>query len=245
METGRQQTALPLVSVVTVCYNSIATIERTILSVLEQDYPCTEYIIIDGGSTDGTIEIIKKYEERLAAWTSEPDSGIYDAMNKGIKQCTGEWIHLLNSDDRYVNRNVLSRVVPQLDLTRTNYFSMLMEEKGRFLYTYRFPFSYWRMFVSAKLPHPALIVSKDQYARVGVYDTSFRIAADHEFILRLIRRYPPKFVDAPLVVMEQGGLSARDTRFTYWEFMEACVKNGLPRWVAILIYWIKRVVFRA
>ena len=94
METGRQQTALPLVSVVTVCYNSIATIERTILSVLEQDYPCTEYIIIDGGSTDGTIEIIKKYEERLAAWTSEPDSGIYDAMNKGIKQCTGEWIHL-------------------------------------------------------------------------------------------------------------------------------------------------------
>ena len=86
----------PLISIVTVSYNAVATIEQTILSVINQTYPNIEYIIIDGGSKDGTIDIIRKYADQIAYWVSEPDEGIYDAMNKGIKIATGEWINFMN-----------------------------------------------------------------------------------------------------------------------------------------------------
>lgn len=95
----------PLISVVTVAYNAVTTIEKTILSVINQTYPNVEYIIIDGGSTDGTVEIIKKYANKLAYWVSEPDNGIYDAMNKGAKVATGEWINFMNCGDSFFTLN--------------------------------------------------------------------------------------------------------------------------------------------
>lgn len=100
----------PLISVVTVSYNAVTTIERTILSVISQTYPNIEYIIIDGGSTDGTVDIIKKYADRVAYWVSEPDKGIYDAMNKGIKVASGEWINFMNCGDSYYSVNVLESI---------------------------------------------------------------------------------------------------------------------------------------
>ena len=99
-----------LISVVTVSYNAVATIEQTILSVVNQTYPHIEYIIIDGGSTDGTVDVIKKYADRIAYWVSEPDKGIYDAMNKGIKVATGEWINFMNCGDSFYSVSVLSDV---------------------------------------------------------------------------------------------------------------------------------------
>ena len=93
MKRSMEQIDSPLITVVTVVFNDVQHIEETILSVVNQTYPNIEYIIIDGGSTDGTVDIIKKYEERIAYWVSEPDQGIYDAMNKGIQKATGEWIN--------------------------------------------------------------------------------------------------------------------------------------------------------
>ncbi|MDE6860119.1 MAG: glycosyltransferase [Duncaniella sp.] len=99
------------ISVVTVCYNAVDTLEETMLSVLNQTYPHVEYIVIDGGSTDGTVDIIKKYSDRLAHWVSEPDSGIYDAMNKGIRAATGDYINFMNAGDKFYNDNVITRIL--------------------------------------------------------------------------------------------------------------------------------------
>ena len=92
-----------IISIITVSYNAVKTIEQTISSVVNQSYSNIEYIIIDGGSTDGTVDIIKKYEDRIAYWVSEPDGGIYDAMNKGIKVATGDYIQIIGADDFLIN----------------------------------------------------------------------------------------------------------------------------------------------
>lgn len=101
-----------LFTIVTVSYNCCSLIEKTIKSVLQQDYHDTEYIIIDGESTDGTVEIIKKYAQHLAFWCSEPDGGIYQGMNKGISHAKGEWILFLNAGDVFAETNVLTKVLP-------------------------------------------------------------------------------------------------------------------------------------
>ena len=101
---------LPLVTIVTVVYNAADTIENTILSVINQDYPNKEYIVIDGGSNDGTVSVIKKYEEKLTKWISEKDEGIYDAMNKGIMLGHGDWITFRNCGDLFAEKNSLTKV---------------------------------------------------------------------------------------------------------------------------------------
>ena len=103
------------ISVVTVCYNAADCIEHTMLSVLNQSYPDIEYIVIDGGSTDGTVDIIKKYADRLAYWVSEPDKGIYDAMNKGIAAASGSYINFMNAGDTFASDSVLAEIVPQIN----------------------------------------------------------------------------------------------------------------------------------
>ena len=102
------------ISVVTVCYNSVDTIEETMLSVLNQTYSDVEYIIIDGGSTDGTVDIIKKYADRIAYWVSEPDNSIYDAMNKGIAVATGDYINFMNSGDSFASKDSISNVLTNI-----------------------------------------------------------------------------------------------------------------------------------
>ena len=98
------------ISIITVSYNAAKTIEQTISSVVNQTYQDIEYIIIDGGSTDGTMDIIRKYEDRIAYWISEPDKGIYDAMNKGIDVATGDYVYFLGADDRLVDANIIDKI---------------------------------------------------------------------------------------------------------------------------------------
>ncbi len=110
----------PLITIVTVVYNGEKTLEQTILSVLNQSYENLEYIIIDGLSTDGTLDIIKKYEDKIDYWQNEPDKGIYDAMNKGIVLSSGEWINFMNSGDLFYDDMVLTKISPYLAKTKAS-----------------------------------------------------------------------------------------------------------------------------
>lgn len=230
----------PKISIVTVCRNSASTIERTIRSVISQTYADKEYIVIDGNSNDGTVDVIKKYDRYITKWVSEPDGGIYDAMNKGIAMAAGEWIHILNADDRYAGDDALAGMVQHLDPTRTNYGRMFLDYGGGHVKPYEFRYAHWYLYVSAKVPHPAMIVTRRQYTDVGLYDPRWRIASDHDFILRILERYPQKFTDVPLVVMQQDGISAKNMKLTYQEFRDVTIRHHLPRWLAYAIYWIKR-----
>lgn len=172
----------PLISVVTVCYNAAATIEQTLLSVLGQTYPHVEYIIIDGGSTDGTVDIIKKYADRLAYWVSEPDKGIYDAMNKGIAVATGEWINFLNAGDWYVEQEVLDKVSAHLtDDADIVYGDLLKSYKSGKYVGKPIPIDHMEKIMVS--PHPSSFI-KTELIKQCPYNTKFRSSADYDFFYK-------------------------------------------------------------
>lgn len=232
------------ISVITVCYNSARTLRRTLESVAGQNYPDIEYIVVDGGSTDGTLAIVGEYRHVVDKVVSEPDAGIYDAMNKGVRMATGDWIHILNSDDYYAAPDVLAAAVPLLDPERTNYFKMWREFDDGRRELQDWDYSRWRLFVSAFLPHPGLIVSRRQYETVGLYDTRYRIAADHDMILRLTARWPGAKHDLVLTVMQQGGVSGARPDESLREFRAVTERHGLPRAAGACLLGLKRIWWR-
>lgn len=231
----------PKISIITVTYNSAKTLERTIKSVIEQGIDDLEYIIVDGGSTDGTLDIIKKYEYFISRWISEKDNGVYDAMNKGIRLATGEWVHLVNSDDYYENSDVLKTVAPILQNPEECFysFSMYQESKGK-RNKYSWDGSVNKLWYSAYLPHPTMFVSKYIYDKFGLYDTAFHIAADHDMILRLIRAgIKPVYYDIVASVMTIGGLSMTQQSRAFSEFRDVIIKHGMSPLVANFFYHVK------
>ncbi len=176
----------PLVSVVTVCLNSERHLEQTIQSVINQTYDNIEHIIIDGGSTDGTLDIVRKYQECIACWVSEPDKGIYDAMNKGIARAKGELVGILNSDDYYQSEAVEIIVKEFLKDDEAGVFS------GELLFLIDGSKSktQWRrrMFglgtFGQEIVHPAMFVKKEVYQQFK-YDLRYRIEADVDFVYKL------------------------------------------------------------
>lgn len=174
----------PLVSVITVVYNSVNTIEQTILSVINQTYSNIEYIIVDGGSTDGTLDIIRKYEDKIAYWVSESDKGIYDAMNKGISFATGRLIGIINSDDWYELYTVEEVVKAYVDDSSVIYGLMryIKDEEVSGVYT-----AYPKSISQKMIPHPTCFVPKAIYDRYGTYDLSYHSCADYHLILRLYK----------------------------------------------------------
>ena len=184
--------AKTLVSIVTIVYNNAEYIKDAIQSVLSQDYPHIEYVVIDGGSTDGTIEIVEDYLEQISILLSEPDEGIYDAMNKGIQASTGDIIGFLNSDDFYPSRSVIKRVVETLKNPS------LMACFGDLCYVDRNDVSrivrYWKSsrFVPSLFskgwcpPHPTFFVRRCIYDQYGGFNLSYKIAADVELMMRFM-----------------------------------------------------------
>lgn len=206
----------PVISIITVVFNSQRTIELTIKSVLTQSYNLIEYIVVDGKSTDGTFNIIKKYGNKISKIISEPDNGTYDAMNKGIKLSTGDVIGFLNADDFYSNNNVISLVAEIFNNHNVDAVYGDLEYVNNRLQTIR----YWGSKNYEKglfskgwhPPHPTFFVKKKIYERYGFFNLNYKIAADYELMLRFIERYKISvyYIPEVLVKMRIGGKSNKN-----------------------------------
>lgn len=226
------------ISIITVCFNSAETVEDTILSVLAQSYPDIEYIVVDGASKDNTLEIISRYAERISTVVSEPDKGIYDAMNKGIALATGDYVGILNSDDVFADTGVINRLVthlqenPQLDATFADLVFVERDnlEKITRCYTSSW-FSPWMVRFGLMLPHPTFYAKRGLFQAHGDYKLSYRVAADFELMARFLRAgIKINRHDSIMVKMRQGGIS---TTGFWWrihqnmEIVRACRENGV------------------
>jgi len=183
----------PLVSIITVTKDAEQFLELCIQSVICQSYPNIEYIVFDGMSVDSTLEIIKQYENHIDYWTSQADISMYDAINKAIEKSTGDIVAILNSDDRYVNNDVISNVVNAITQTNADgiYGDMFIDYGKYSRYKKVFQVSFDQLLVSGKgtfVPHPTLFLKRDFVKTVGLYDLKFKYASDFEFILRCLKK---------------------------------------------------------
>src|SRR5574344_192854 len=206
------------VSIITVTYNSADTLRDTIESVLSQDYPKIEYIIVDGASKDGTKKIVRSYGRRISHFISEPDKGIYDAMNKGIRMAKGDIIGILNSDDFFTKRNIISTVVatfkanPGLDGVHGDLYYVDNKDTNKVI-------RYWKTkeyvdgaFYTGWHPaHPTLYLKREVYEKFGLFDLRLPLSADFELMLRLFEccRISTKHLDIVMIRMRTGGASSR------------------------------------
>ena len=203
------------ISIITGCYNSAATIEDTLRSVAEQSHRDVEHIIIDGGSTDGTLAVLEKHRSGIACLISEPDNSIYDAMNKGIFQATGEVIGILNADDFYADTKVLAEVATAfsnsaVDACYGDLVYVCKDDPERVV-------RYWRagkmdlkrLYQGWMPPHPTFFIRKQCYTEYGAYRTDLGSSADYELMLRYLlkKRITLAYLPRVLVRMRIGGIS--------------------------------------
>jgi glycosyltransferase involved in cell wall biosynthesis len=205
------------VTIITVTFNSERTVENTIRSVLSQKYKDKEYIIIDGGSTDSTVNIINKFRKKINKIVVEKDQGVYDAINKGINLSKGSIISILHSDDIYKNAFVLSDVVKKFNYNQKNSIvigdTSYLQKKFFFLKRYYSSsfFNHWMMRLGYSPPHPSTFIRKNVYTKYGMYNNKYKIAGDFEFFLRVLfnKRLNYILVKKCYVLMRPGGVSDR------------------------------------
>lgn len=244
------------ISIITICYNSSKTIRDTFESVLKQTYECIEYVIMDGASTDATIEIINNYIPIFRdrgieiVFESQKDKGIFDAMNKGIAKATGDVIGIINSDDVIHNKFALEKIVDKFenekcDATYSDLYIMDFENMSK-------PN---RIFIAGRKnyklgwypPHPTLYIKKEIYEKYGNYDTKYRVASDYDFMLRIMKNgVSMSYIREPLIYMRAGGVSTNSLKAykrSYDEAIDALKKNGI-RFVYFVNFLRTLVIFK-
>lgn len=204
------------ISIITVVYNNEKTILDAMQSVLSQSYKNIEYVIIDGGSTDNTVNLINRHKDKLWYFVSEKDNGLYDAMNKGICASTGDLIGILNSDDMYQDSDVITSVIdqfnsdPKLDILYGDLVYVKSDNTDKVVRYWKSKGYYDRFFENANVPpHPALFVRSKVYKEAGFFDLDYKIAADYEFMLRIFKnhKFNSKYTKKLMVRMRLGGAS--------------------------------------
>lgn len=238
----------PKISIITVCFNSEATIRDTIESVLHQSYPNIEYLIIDGGSTDDTLKIIAEYGTKISRVVSERDRGIYDAMNKGIHLASGEIIGILNSDDVYMDTNSVKVLVSPIiqDSSDASFADLVVVSLGDLNEVVRYYDSCYfspKKFRFGWMPaHPTFFIKKSCYEAAGDYSLNYKIAADYEMLIRLLLIYgfTYTYIPKPLIKMRLGGASSASL-VRNWilncEIVKACKENGI--WTCLPLLLLK------
>ena len=226
------------ISIITVTYNSGATITDTLLSVSEQTYKDIEHIIIDGGSKDNTLGLIQKYGEHVKIIISESDKGVYDAMNKGISLATGDYIGFLNSDDIYVDETIIALVMEKMEVEGTDacYGDLVYVKSNDTNKIVR----YWKSGVFKRTrfkngwipPHPTFFVRKEIYKKYGLFDLNYKLAADYELMSRFINLHSISLTYIPkvLIKMRLGGITNKNVTNIFTQNMEilaAAKANGI------------------
>ena len=215
------------ISIITPSFNSEKTIEKTILSVINQERTSIlQYIVVDGGSTDNTCEIIKKYLNNIDIFISEADSGAYDAMNKGIKLATGEIIGIINSDDWYL-KDAIKKVEqefdrhPEIDILYSPIENYYQDE---YIATF-IPGKLEKLSIRFTINHPSCFIKKSVYIAAGLYDLQYKIAADYDFILRLfINKFKFHSIETPLAAYSLNGMSSSPLPWDRAKLIEECWK---------------------
>lgn len=242
------------ISIVTVCLNAAATIRHAVESVAAQSYPEVEHIVIDGGSTDGTLDVLKSSSGRMSRLVSEKDEGLYDAMNKGANLCSGEIIGFLNADDFYASNSVLSKVADRLHdrSVRACYGDLEYVDKNNIGKTVR----RWQSgefikgsFAKGWVPaHPAFFLRREDFTRIKGFNTALKFAADNDLMMRLLECEGIKAVYIPevLVKMRTGGAtnkSAGNILRGNLEILRSLRSNGIPH--SATSYALNKCVARA
>jgi glycosyltransferase involved in cell wall biosynthesis len=216
----------PLVTVVTAIYNGQPYVAGCLGSVLRQDYPNIEHIVFDGGSNDGTIDVLRQYDNQIALWRSEPDRGIYDAWNKALAEARGEWICFLGVDDEFLP----GAISAYMTLAARNPDAEYLSSRVRWVHssgrekTIGLPWT-WREFsMSMSTAHVGSMHRRSLYDRLGTYDITYRIVADYELLLRARRQLCTAYLPVTTVIMRAGGAS--DHRNAFYEQARAKVATG-------------------
>lgn len=230
----------PLVSLITITYNAEKHLEQSILSVLNQTYSNIEYIIIDGGSADGTVDIIKNYENKIAYWVTEPDKGIYDAWNKGINASKGEWIAFVNADDWFFPDAVssyMTYIQNNIGL-ELEYVSSVMEYTDDNLKRLCVFGNKWDWNVSLRymnVAHPGSFHRRKLFEKYGLFDTKFKSSGDYELLFRTGKNLKAGFLEKITIKMRKGGIS--DGLIALVEKKMILEESGLfPKWKVNLMY---------
>jgi len=220
-----------VVSIITITYNSEKYLEETIKSVVGQDYPYIEYIVVDGCSTDGTRDIITRYRNRITKFVSERDEGISDAMNKGIRMASGEVIGIIHSDDFYADSTVVGSVVELFRRSPTikavyGIQDFIDPSTGQVLLTWGRDAEPDEIKKRMYIPHPTLFVRKEAYDAIGLFRKDYRVAMDYEFALRLAKYTRPHFLNYKIACMRDMGTSGKQFNRAFKESVRALFEHG-------------------
>lgn len=239
---------MPSFTIVVATYNAEKTLQECIDSFASQTYTNKELIIIDGDSSDNTLDIIERNKEIISYWVSEPDGGIYSAWNKAVPKAQGQWIYFLGADDYFANSEVLENVAKKLTIA-PNTINVIyggvdhISASGAYLYTRGDPWSKVgkRYKELMTIPHQGVFHRKLLFDKYGDFDESFKIAGDYEFLLRELKDHDALFIPLLISVMRQGGVSNENSNSTLIikELRKAQCKNGI-KWPGF--YWVLAMV---
>lgn len=240
------------VSLITISFNSARLLEYSLRSVEAQTFPDIEHIVIDGGSTDGTLDIISRHRNRLAKVVSEPDKGIYDAINKGLRLATGDIIGILNSDDMLADVTTIETIVRKMENSGADvlygdliYCKSIAQHDSVIRYWRSNPFRPAGLKFGWMPPHPTLYLRRWMYEEMGEYDSTFSISADYDFMLRLFScRCTTVYLPNVLVYMSVGGVSNRNMHTMMLKTREdyrALRKNGIGGIYTVIFKKLRKV----